>query len=168
MSAYLRLVNPRASQVARIIARMGRHLLLSAAVILLGSSTIGCEYLPESTFQLASESRLPKWLTLPPGMTRADVSITMSYYIVPWGRRAVFLLQDAKGKTLEKVYGTEKCSAPFSPKDPPPGFPAGYPAYEQITVNNTTEMIEHRKMEPVFYVTDDPAVWQEYRASGCR
>jgi hypothetical protein len=167
MSAYLQLVNPRASQVARIIARMGRHLLLSAAVILLGSSTIGCEYLPESTFQLASESRLPKWITLPPGMIRADVSITMSYYIVPWGSRSVFLLQDAKGKTLEKVYGKEKCAL-FYPKDPPPGFPPGYPAYQEVTVDDTTELIEHRKMEPVFYVTDDPAVWQEYRASGCR
>ena len=42
------------------------------------------------------------------------------------------------------------------------GFPAGYPVYEIIAVGGKTEIIEHRKMEPVFYVTDDPAVWAEF------
>ncbi len=167
MSAYLKFVMPRMSQVAKTIPRAGRCLLLGAAVIIFCSSTIGCEYFPESTFKLASESRLPKWITLPPGLTRADVSITMSYYIEPWGSRAVFTLQDAKGKPFEKVYGKEKCGV-FYPKDPPPGFPPGYPAYQEVTVNGTTELIEHRKMEPVFYITDDPAVWKEYWATGCR
>ncbi len=45
---------------------------------------VGCEYFPESTFELASESRLPKWIVLPPELTRADVSVTMSYYVKPW------------------------------------------------------------------------------------
>jgi hypothetical protein len=142
-------------------------LLLGVAVAALASAIVGCEYFPESTFQLASESRLPKWITLPAGVTRADVSITMSYYSTPFGGSAIFLLQDAKGKTFEKVYGKEKCSGPYQLKNPPPGFPHGYPAYEEITVGDTTEIIEHRKMEPVFYVTDDPAVGTEV-ASGCR
>jgi hypothetical protein len=46
-------------------------------------------------------------------------------------------------------------------KHPPPGFPPSYPAHEVITVNGITEIIEHRKMEPIFYITDDPAVWKE-------
>jgi hypothetical protein len=167
MSAVLNFVDSWLSKLARIIPRVSRYLLLGVAVTIWGSSTIGCEYFPESTFQLASESRLPKWITLPPGVARADVSITMSYYGVPWGGRAVFLLQDAKGKTLEKVYGKETCGL-FYPKNPPPGFPAGYPAYQEVTVRDTTELMEHRKMEPVFYITDDPAVWKEYRATGCR
>ena len=29
------------------------------------------------------------------------------------------------------------------------------------TVNGITDIIEFRKMEPVFYMTDDPAVWKE-------
>lgn len=168
MGTYLKFVSLRVLNVVRIIPRVGRYLFLGAVLVVLGSSTIGCEYFPESTFHLASESRLPRSITLPSGLTRADVSITMSYYIVPWGRRAVFVLQNAKGKTLEKVYGKEKCSEPFQLKNSPRGFPPGYPAYEEITVNDTVEMIEHRKMEPVFYVTDDPAVWKEYRAVGCR
>ena len=167
MSAVRNFVDPWLSQLARIIPRVGRCLLLGVAVTILGSSTIGCEYFPESTFQLARESRLPKWITLPPGLTRSDVSITMSYYNVPSGGRAVFLLQDAKGKTLEKVYGKETCRYPFYPKNPPPGFPPDYPAYQEVTVNGTSELMEHRKMEPVFYITDNPAVWKEYRATGC-
>jgi hypothetical protein len=34
-------------------------------------------------------------------------------------------------------------------------------SYEVVTVNGITEIIEHRKMEPLFYVTDDAAVWEE-------
>jgi hypothetical protein len=38
------------------------------------------------------------------------------------------------------------------------GPPYNHPQYEIITVGRTTEVIEHRKMEPIFYVTDDPSV----------
>ena len=119
------------------------------------------DWIPESTFELANESRLPKWITLPPGLIRADVSITMSYYILPWGRNARFLLKDTKGQIRTKVSGKEKGSEPLQLKHPPPGFPAGYPAYEVITANGVTEIIEHRKMEPTFFITDDAAVWKE-------
>ena len=32
------------------------------------------------------------------------------------------------------------------------------PAYEVISVDGTVDVIEHRKMEPVFYLADDPLV----------
>ena len=124
-----------------------------------GSALTGCQYFPESTFELASESRLPKWFTPPPGLTRADVSVTMSYYIKPWGRSATFILREGKRQT--KVDGKEKGLEPLRLKNPPQGFPSGYPSYEVITVNGITDIIEHRRMEPIFYVTDDPAVWNE-------
>jgi hypothetical protein len=121
----------------------------------------GCEWFPESTFELASESRLPKWITLPPGLTRADVSITMSYYVKPWGRTSTFILKDTKGQVRTKVSGKVRGGGPSELKQPPHGFPPGYPAYEVITVNGITDIVEHRKMEPIFYVTDDPAIWKE-------
>jgi len=31
--------------------------------------------------------------------------------------------------------------------------------YEAITVNGVVDIIEHRKMEPYFYLTDEPEVW---------
>ena len=145
----------------KIISRKNMFLLFLVMLAIAGLLNVLSEWIPESTFELASESRLPKWITLPPGLTRADVSITMSLYGSLWGSDVKFILQDTKGKTLTKVYGTEKGRGTLYLKHPPPGFPPGYPAYEVITVNGTTEIIEHRKMEPIFYVTDDPAVWKE-------
>jgi len=146
--------------VFKVIRRVDKFLLFFVALTIAGSA-IGCAWFPESTFELASESRLPKWITLPPGLTRADVSIKMSYYIKPWGRSATFILQDSKGQTLKKIDGKERGLEPFQLEHPPQGFPPGYPAYEVITVNGITEIIEHRKPEPIFYITDDPAVWKE-------
>jgi hypothetical protein len=144
----------------KMTRRVDKFLLLFVALVI-ASSTIGCAWFPESTFELASESRLPKWITLPPGLTRADVSITMSYYIMPWGSSATFTVQDTKGQTLKKVDGKVKGLEPLELNHPPPGFPPGYPAYEIITVKGITDIIEHRKMEPIFYITDDPAIWKE-------
>jgi hypothetical protein len=133
-----------------LIQRVTRYLLLGIAAITLASTLTGCEYFPESTFRLANESKLPKWFAIPPGLARAEVSLTMSYYVKPWGRSATFVLQDTTKKILRKANGKLACKEPFHLKNPPQGFASGYPAYELITVDGTTEMIEHRSMEPVF------------------
>jgi hypothetical protein len=135
--------------------------LLMVALCISSCAVSGCEYFPESTFNLASESRLPKWITLPPGHTRADVSITISYYDSLWGNDVKIVVEDEEKQTLTKLYGTEKGRGPLYLKHPPQGFPPGYPAYGVITVNGVTDIVEHRKPEPIFYVTDDPAVWNE-------
>jgi len=132
-----------------------------------GFLMLGCELFPESTFQLASDSRLPKWITLPPESKRANVSLTLSYYIKPWGRSAQFTLQDAKKHVVEKINGKMGCQGSFHITRSTQGFAVDYPAYEAVTVNGITELIEHRKMEPIFYVTDDAAVWKQYRGNGC-
>jgi hypothetical protein len=144
-----------------MVERTNRILVSYVALTISVLVTSGCGWFPESTFELANESRLPIWITLPPGLTRTDVSLTMSYYIWPWGRRATFTLRDKDGRTLAKVHGKVTGLKPLQLKHPPPGFPAGYPAYEIIAVSGKTEIIEHRKMEPIFYVADDPAVWRE-------
>ena len=89
-------------EMLTITKRFERFVLFCITLTLTGLA-IGCESFPESTFELASESRLPKWITLPPGMTRADVSLTMSYYVWLWGRSATFILRNKKGQVLEKV-----------------------------------------------------------------
>jgi hypothetical protein len=150
----------------KLMQRFNEYLLLGVALTISVCGIIGCEYFPESTFQLASESRLPKWITLPPGHTRANVSITMNYYVDLWGRSATFILRDKDGKILAKMNGKQKGLEPLQLKNPPKGFDPGYPAYEVITVNGITDIIEHRKMEPIFYVTDDPAVRKELLAGG--
>jgi hypothetical protein len=85
----------------------------------------------------------------------------MNYYIWPWGRSTTFVLRDKKGQILSKVSGHEKGLEPLHLKNPPKRFPPGYPAFEVITVNGVTEIIEHKKMEPIFYINDDPAVRKE-------
>lgn len=131
---------------------------ISAAACL---SLLGCDDIPEASFELARESRLPKWFTLPPGLSRSDVTVTMNYYVKPSGRTSTFNLLDANKKKLIEVNGTQKGLEPLRRKIPQPGFPAGYPTYEIITVNGVVEIIEHRRMEPIFYIADDPAVWAE-------
>ncbi|MBI3344895.1 MAG: hypothetical protein HY028_08595 [Gammaproteobacteria bacterium] len=135
--------------------------LFTAIIIAVFLSLLGCEYFPESSFELAQESRLPKWFTLPPGLSRSDVTVTMSYYVKPWGRTSTFILRNTKNQKLAKVKGKNKGLKPFKLKTPRSGFPPGYPSYEITTAYGVTEIIEHRRMEPIFYITDDPTVWAE-------
>jgi hypothetical protein len=151
--------------MSNLIPRVDKSVLL-VVLLILSALLVLNEYFPEATFELASESRLPKWITLPPGLTRADVSLTFSYYTLPWND-AKFILQDKNKQTIEKKNGRVKCRGPFQLKNPPQGFPSGYPNYEAVTVNGITEIIEQRKPEPALYVTDDPIVWKQYESIGC-
>jgi hypothetical protein len=137
-------------------------LIVLAAVLPL--TYIGCHAIPESTFQLEKASRLPRWLALPAGFAPADVSVTMSYYSFPWGSRAGFVMQDHAKHTLRSAEGSEGCGY-WSLKDPfRKGAPFSYPAYTAVTVDGVTEIMMHKKMEPFFSVTDDPAVWKQFES----
>ena len=114
----------------------------------------------ESSFKIAEDSRLPKWFSIPPGMSRQNLTVTLDYY----SNKVVFTLLDKNGEKLSVKKG-RRYGWYFSPKklkNPPPGFPEGYPKYEIIIVDGVIDIIEHRKMEPVFYTTDDPAIWKEF------
>jgi hypothetical protein len=126
--------------------------LLIAALCVSSCAITGCI---ESSFHLASESRLPRWIALPPGLTRKDVSVTLNYYstLSTLADDAKFILRDKKGKKLTEVKGKVK-HHPWT----------GYPAYTAVVVNGTAEIIEHRKMEPIFYVNDDPAIRKKFLA----
>jgi len=81
----------------------------------------------------------------------------MDYYL----DRVTFTLSNVKGSTISKLKGTTKGDYPIKLKHPPLGSPEGYPSYQIITVNGITDIIEHRRQEPVFYIPDDPSVWSE-------
>ena len=132
---------------------------IKITIVLLVMTLAGCA---ESNFEIAKESRLPKWFAIPAGMTRADLTVTLDYYVVP--ERSVLTLYDKNGKKLSVKEG-KRYGGYVSPKElknPPPGFPKGYPAYEIITVDGVIDIVEHRLMEPIFYMTDDPAIWKEF------
>jgi len=103
----------------------------------------------ESSFQLADESRLPVWIKLPPGLKRQDVSLTLNYYTNPFGANAKFILKNRRGDVLEKVSGND---------EPIDGNVSKYPVFVLVKVNGVSEIIEHRKMEPIFYVSDDASI----------
>ena len=133
-------------------------------LILLGSIALlnSCSFFPEATFDLSGGSRIPMWFTLPDNKSRSDVKIKMSYYVKPSGRTATFTLTNKENKRLDRVEGTLRGLKPIELKDPPSGFPSGYPSYEVITVNGITEVIEHRKGEPIFYINEDPKILEEF------
>lgn len=128
-------------------------------IVIVVTSLMACA---ESSFSLAPESRLPKWFEIPKGRSRNELKVTMDYYVYPGRRIAVFKFYE-KGQFVpaKKVTGNVRGSHPLEPKNPPSGFPEHYPSYEIITVNGITDIIEHRKMEPIFYLTDDAAIWKE-------
>jgi transposase-like protein len=95
----------------------------------------------ESSFNLANESRLPRWITLPPGLSRTDVSVTLDFYILPLGPDAIFILKDRNGKKLAKINGKVKNHYPLYLKSCPQRFDPGCPAYEVVVVNGITEII---------------------------
>lgn len=116
---------------------------------------IGCV---EASFTLAAESRLPKFVTIPPGLTRADVILTVNYCTLP---RAKFILADKNGAKLAEVNGKIRNLEPLHLKNPPQGPVEGYPMYVIVVANGITEIMEHRRPEPILYVSDDPAIRKE-------
>ena len=138
--------------------RLYRRLFL----LILASLLVGCL---EASFELASESRLPKWLDAPEGVARSDLRVTMDYYSTFRGGEYVFKFYEKnKFLKLQKISLTTEMQPTIRTKElsnPPAGFPRGYPAYNVVTVNGITDIVERRQMEPIFYMTDDPAVWKE-------
>jgi hypothetical protein len=137
------------------------HVRTLGVVTLASVLLIGCGFFPEASFSLASESRLPKWFESPLGPDPANTSVTVDYYIDSSGRTAKFTLRDSNGHVISKVTGKLRGLEPLYLRTRQAGYPKGYPSYEIITVGQATEIIEHRQMEPVFYIQDDPAVLAE-------
>jgi len=137
------------------------RLRFTLVVAITSLATAACQYFPESSFELAPSSRLPRWIALPYGLSRQNTSLTMSYYVSAFARTATFALYDAQRRALVKVSGTLRGDHPLMLRNPPAGFPPGYPTYEVITVRGVSDIVEHRAMEPVFYMTDDPVVRRE-------
>lgn len=121
--------------------------LLTVAMCVLFCAISGCV---DSINYLASDSRLPKWFTLPPGITRADVTVVRES--MDPTRRGVDIkvgLYKGKFKKLAEVSGKS--------------ILLGY--FRICVVNGIPEITgykaqidEHGNRMPYFYVVDDPAL----------
>ena len=139
--------------------------VLIAAVCIFACALTGCV---ESTFNLAGESRLPQGVTIPPGLTRADVSVTLDYYTLG---QAKFTVRDKNGKKLTAVTGKTK-GDPIYLKP----TPHGGNGYDLVAISGVTEIIECRpykahenmvqngEIVALFYVVDDPTISKELLA----
>jgi hypothetical protein len=138
-------------------ARMVRASLGLVAILAACHPVRGCA---ESEFKLASESRLPKWFALPADVQRTDVEVTLAYYgpLVGSHRTATLTLRTRQGKTLDRVVATLRGQEPQTLEPYSGAGRIPYPSYEVLTANGITEVIEHRRMEPVFFINEDPEV----------
>jgi hypothetical protein len=118
--------------------------------ILVCVALASCEW-PESYFSLSPQTRLPVFFDLPAGKYRTNLRVEMTYY----NSSVQFELYE-KGWWWRIASATGKRALPDPSKAV--GSPHRYPSFYAVTVNGKTEIVEHRAMEPVFYISDDPDV----------
>ena len=140
--------------------------ILVVSVCVFPCALTGCL---ESTFDLASDSRLPRGLATPSGFTRSDVSVTLDFYTPG---PAKFTLRDKSGKKLATVTGEVK-GEPIYLKTPPDPLT---PAYEIVVINGVAEimecipyrenanMVQNGRIVALFKVIDDPSLKKELLA----
>ena len=125
-----------------------KNLLFFVAICISSCAISGCF---DSVWYLAGDSRLPKWFTLPPGLTRADVLVAEE--AMEPTRRGVdikIVLTDRKYRKLAEVHGK---SFDLSGR------------YFIVVVDGVPEIIglktqknKHGDDLPYFFVVDDPAL----------
>ena len=113
-----------------------------------------------SEFRLAGDSALPKWFELPPGKTRADITVTMTNYGPLFGskRTATLTLTDRDGRVFSKLVADKVGNQPRSLVPDPGTGPIPYPMYEVLVANGQSEVVVHRRPEPLFRIESDPEV----------
>ncbi len=139
---------------ARRERRVLRVTLLCVVLLAACHPVRGCA---ESQFTLAPESRLPKWFALPAGVQRGEVEVSLTYYPAPLiGSEPVATVTfDPPRGSRQEVVATPRTREPQTLQPYTGTGPIPYPMYAVLTANGITEVIEHRRMEPVFYISDD-------------
>jgi hypothetical protein len=132
---------------------------IRAVLLLAIFNACGCM---ETRFDLSPESRLPKWFEIPKGMSRDQVTVTLTYYSS--GDVVFELYEKNRFFNLKEVKGVARDKNPLMLKKTAAGFPPGYPNYVVYTFNGVSDIVERRKPGPIFIMTDDPEIWQEFSA----
>ena len=99
---------------------------------------------------------MPRFIRVPNEVVRQRLSLRMGYYSAPWGEWAQFQLVDNNGNQLDSV--TAKFGPGWRANQENPDGHLQYPSYSVLVARGISDVIEHRKMEPIFYVTDDPNI----------
>jgi len=126
-------------------------LSITAAFLLLGCNP---RYgFVESTFQLAPESRFPRWFHVS-DYQRKDFTMIITIYSSPLSgstaKMTVYGPPPERKKLMEKA-GKERWH-PLSEKE----HDNKYPNYTIITVDGIEEVFEQKQAGDILYITDDP------------
>ena len=115
-----------------------------------------------TTFQLADDSRLPKWFAVPKGCSRSDLKMTIDFYTSPcfFCKNNVTTLYGPHPNNTEIIKKAGKFRLhPLSDRDRYNKYPnTGYPNYWIITVDGVYEVFEQRQAGHSLYITDDPNI----------
>lgn len=145
--------------------RINPYVKLAKIFILLTCITfVGCDPrygFMESNFQLADDSRLPKWFTIPKGYLRSDLKVTIDSYtsLCPFCNDVVTTLYGPSpdNKEIMKKAGRQRWH-PLSDIRYNK-YPANkYPNYTIITIDEIEEVFEQRRADNILYITDDPSI----------
>src|SRR4051794_13634206 len=114
----------------------------------------GCGAFPSSNYELAPESRLPRWVRLREGLSSADVRVAIWFYAPPLdsGNTVVDFVDRRNGRRLARVTGNAVEH---------PASTSSYPRWSIVSINGVVEVLEFRQVEPIFYITDDSILVQQ-------
>jgi hypothetical protein len=107
----------------------------------------------ESEFRLSPESRLPKWVNMPSGYSRKNLTMAITFYTHPFLNKVKMVVNGPAPncKVIDEAIGDQRYH-PLTEKQPRDV----YPRYIVISVNGIVEVFEHKEMSPILYITDDP------------
>lgn len=132
------------------------------SILLVVTSLLGCvsRYgVLESIFQLSADSRLPKWVDIPPSYSRKDIAMTIECYSLPpilyTAVMKVYGPQPEHRKLMEKV-GTIRTHPITKQQFGEKRSYSVFPNYLIISVNGIEEVFEHRSKGDILYVSDEP------------
>ena len=116
----------------------------------------------ESSFDLAPESRFPRWFSIPQGFNRNELMVKIYYYspLPPYSYdvKAELIGPLPEFRILERKTGKHR----WHPDSERRGYQS-YPGYVIASVNGIEEVIEHKAMGPIFYISDDPKLIAEIK-----
>jgi len=129
--------------------------IVAAFIVWFNSSPRLLPITEESSFELSPDSKFPNWFSIPEGYTRKDVTVKIFYYSPPplfkYNFKSLLIGPPPANKTLARKIGTVRWHPSMSTKQL-------HPSFHIINVDGKQELVEHKKMEPVFYISDDPTM----------
>ncbi len=129
--------------------RRSRKALVAVGLVALFTACNPMRGCAASEFELAPDSRLPRWMQRPSGYQRADVTVRIAFYTPPVDvENVVAEMFHSHGKRLDRQTGRF-----FQfPGDTPVGR---FPRWSIVVINGVMEVLEFRRLDSLYYVTDD-------------